>query len=77
VAWWPAMASGLVLGYRAEARSAGLAAPFLTADCSQPSWTQRAPHLEQKACGCRLIRIVMWADPHSGQRGMTTSLVRH
>jgi hypothetical protein len=38
--------------------------------CSLPSWTQRAPQLEQKARRWRLMTTVIRADAHSGQRGI-------
>ena len=58
------------LAQRVEVKSPGGGARLI-ADCSLPSWVQRAPQLEQKASGCRLrMTMVMWAEAHSGQRGI-------
>jgi hypothetical protein len=38
--------------------------------CSLPSWTQRAPQLEQKVRRWWLMTMVICADAHSGQRGI-------
>jgi len=38
--------------------------------CWLPSWTQRAPQLEQKVRRWWLMTMVICADAHSGQRGI-------
>jgi len=74
VARWKPAGGGVVTGTgqwpSGQARAGRLLGPVLIARCSRPSWIQRVPQLEQKACGCRLTRIVMRADAHNGHLGM-------